>query len=215
MDSIIWSAKTVVSFFVLEFLTIAGFTMPKITDYFKQAKNIPDQQDDQSVSSFEKGTVAKQFYEKCLTIEHKSCDKIECIEIIAALKNDLKTIQAKCFNIREAIEICSEIVADKDIEINNLMQQLTIAAASAPLTVDVPAGAHDDPVDTEPAMIFSAFQNKFNGDALCSLRSVDSRSEKDLHFVNVAMKSLYAGRLNVLKISPLPGVVNPAIPKKQ
>lgn len=188
--------------------------MSKITDFFKIAKNNHVQESDQNRSSYERGTVANQFYEHCLTKQDQLCDKVECINRIAALKSELKTMQEKCLNTKEAVAICTEVIAEKDIEINNLMQQLTTAVNSTePTVTDTPVVSIDDkpepvvmePIDRAEASLFSAFQNEFSGDVLSSLRSVENRREKDSHFVNIAMRALYAGNLNGLKNKSVTG----------
>lgn len=185
--------------------------MSKITDFFKQSKNSRDQIEE----IVEKRTIAKQFYEKCVSIQDQSCNKVDCINTLATLKYELKAMQEKCLNIKEAIEICTEVVAEKDIEIQNLMQQLAINATAEPAIVgveekSVPVDDSFIPVGAKPADIyvdylFSAFQSDFSVDYLSLLRSVDIRSEKDSHFVNVAMKALYEGRYNILQNKSVTG----------
>lgn len=182
--------------------------MSKITDFFTQAKSSKNQSDNQRNSSIVEATAAQQFYEHCLTIQDELCDKIECINTKATLKLELKSMQEKCLNIKEAVDICAEIIAAKDIEINNLIQQLEIAVVPA---LDTPANTcvadKPDPVAVESidavksTTLFNEFQDEFSADVLSSLRSI----EKDSNFINLAMKSLYAGKLDSLKNKSVTG----------
>lgn len=172
--------------------------MSKITHFFKQTKKNCDK----SEENIEKGTIPEQFYGECLTAQVHSCDKVDCINTKATLKSELKAMQEKCRNIKEAIEICAEIVADKDSEIQNLLQKLAVTTTEKCVGAECLVKESTNKCNNG---LFNAFQSDFNADQLSYLRSVNNQSEKDSHFVKTAMEGLYDGRLNALKNKSVTG----------
>lgn len=185
--------------------------MSKITSFFKQVKknsnNDITEDNAESENICEQRTFAELFYEKCLTAQEHACNNIECINIKAALQLELRTMQERNRNVKAAIQICTEIVADKDIEIQNLMQKTSVAANVDVGAKLIPVGERNnevsaecvDPPEKSSIELFSKFQNNFNPDRLSYLRSICSKPEKDSHFVHNAVQALYEGQLKVLK----------------
>lgn len=171
--------------------------MSKITSFFKQKKQIaiddlPEEKVEREVNS---GTLADQFYKKCAIMQKHACDKADCLDIKAALKLELAKMHDKNRNMKETIEICSEIIAEKDTEIQHLIKKLTTTANVNVEDESIPV----DLIEKSPTENLRAFQNVFNPDQLSYLRSVDNDTQKDSHFIKTAVGSLYEGRLAILK----------------
>lgn len=171
--------------------------MSKITNFFKQKKQISnDDLPEQSVErEFNSGTFADQFYKKCATTQKHACDKADCLNIKAALKSEIAKIQDKNRNMKETIEICSEILAEKDTEIQYLIKKLTTSANDSVEDESIPV----ELIENSPKEHLHAFQTDFNPDQLSYLRSVDNETQKDSHFIKTAVEALYEDRLAVLK----------------
>lgn len=185
--------------------------MSKITAFFKQVKknsnNDITEDTEESENIFEQRTFAELFYEKCLTAQEHACNNIDCLNLKAALQLELKTMEEKNRNIKAAIQICDEIVADKDIEIQNLMQKISVNANVEVRDELPPVGERNNAVSAEcvdlpqksSIELFSTFQNNFNPDQLGDLRSISTKQEKDSHFVHNVVEALYEGQLKTLK----------------
>lgn len=96
---------------------------PRITDFFKKKKNlqntpvIRDNDDDEDTPV--EPSISDKFSKKCLD-QQKKCDKIHCFKAKSALEDQIKQIQLKCQNNKEAIETCSAIISQKQSEIDAL-----------------------------------------------------------------------------------------------
>lgn len=179
----------------------------KITSFFKEIKpNSRKCEEEAECEEDNSEHFAQQFYGDCVTQQNSTCD-IDYLNIKAKLKSEIMQMQAKNRNMKEAINICSEIIADKDIEIQNLMEQLTSAANVNVVDKLVPVGDTSDdvgvqcvdPIEKATNEHFITFQNNFNPDQLSYLRSISNQSDKDSHFIKTAVEALYEGRLDVLK----------------
>lgn len=57
------------------------------------------------------------FYKKCLAAQTMKCNKQSCIEVISTLQSNVKRVQLKNEDNKEAIAVCRSIIATKDEEI--------------------------------------------------------------------------------------------------
>lgn len=176
-----------------------------ITDFYKTTKrdNSCEKVNNENVKT---KSFAKQFYANCL---NEVCMN-EYSNIKTKLKSEMTEMLQKFENLQEAVKICSEIVEEKNIEIEHLSKQVadivaittatTVSAVPFASVVDSdPVTVEDSKLKSNEAIPFTAFEKDFKVDDLSYLRSVNSSHVYDSHFINTCMKSLYHDRLNVLR----------------
>lgn len=189
-----------------------------ITQYFtKTKKNIADSVEEEEKGEEERGnSLAANFYLNSLEEQQKpTCDKQKCVDLKSELQTQLKDIEKKHQQHRDAVNMCTEIIAEKDDEIRRLeklISEITVCDSSQPSTSSENAKDTQENVQTthEPAsanesVLFDQFKDDFTLEQLNGLREIGSTIRDDSSFVATALKSLYADRLSCLKNKSLTG----------
>lgn len=216
--------------------------MSKINEYFKTVKSTDCnvRREQQILENSETRSFATQFYEGCFEKQFHECTKSDCIRIKATLEIQLKNLEQKCENIEEAIKIGSEIVTEKNNEIEYLLKQVEVVRKKNVVSA-IASDQSEEPSSTQKSTevsgrkmvpantvvsnstrnlpkdhheMFGSYENDFNKETLSYLRSLDPRKENDSHFINTVVKSLYDGRLNILSKKSVTGRSKPGQTKE-
>lgn len=177
---------------------VLSFDMASITDYFKKSKKaetLPSN-NEQIQSSSEK------FYRMAFAEQKSKCKKKSCIEIISALESQIKEMEEKNQNTKDAIITCESVIAEKNCQIKELEKKLS----STNVTSDSVATLNRDTgCDSNEILIFHAFSNDFTSSQLANLREVSKEKRDDSKFISLALKSLYDKNLETLEMKSITG----------
>lgn len=182
--------------------------MSLITNYFKQTKDVV--QKDEPHHNLQ--TISSKFYSDCLTEQlFPECRKEQCLNSKHLLKMQIAEKKKKCQEHEDALKNCSEILLNKDIEIESLRKIKSLETVAMNIHVVTNDVTHtDNDIECEsinsPIAIasnksnsFSSFFNDFNEEQLADLRLIGPIKSKDATFVTLAVKFLYSERLGDLK----------------
>lgn len=173
--------------------------MASITDYFKKNKKGETLQ---HINQEKKLSSSEQFYRMSLAQQKLKCKNTSCIEIILELESQVKDIEIKIQNTKDAIVTCQSIISEKDCKIEALEKKM----ASINVTSDsVATNNHDADSDLNSVLIFEEFSSDFNSTQLADLRKVGKEKREDSKFISVALRSLYDKKLETLETKSITG----------
>lgn len=185
----------------------------QITDYFSKKKKtnvsiVENKDEDDTVQS-----TTELFYRECLEAKKTKCNQQQCVELKSALESQIRLVQIKCKNTKEVIETCQCIISQKDDEIaalNKIIESLSSSTEAINVPSTSVASANSILSSTEfeqqkDTLDFIEFANYFNESQLSELRSFGASKSEDSSFVNLALRSLYEGRLETLDAKTITG----------
>lgn len=196
----------------------------KITEFFNKVKTVEFCEVD--VTSVE--SESAKFYQECLKKQETQCRRAECVETKLFLQSKLHETEKKNENRKKQIEICSSVIAEKEHEIECLEKQLDekfIAPSNSSTDhikdLTLSKSAPDSPkppnsnTNTNETLNFDGFSEYFTEPQLADLRFIGPNKREDSKFVSVALRSLYEGRLDVLKTKSITGRTKPGAKKEK
>lgn len=166
-------------------------------------------QKDENENGYEKEKVQSEteiFY----TAQKTKCNNEHCIEVKCMLESQIKNIQVKKQNNKEAIQTCLEIITQKNIEIAALkknIELLNCPTKSSGTSVSV-CNANSSAavaVQQKETLDFIEFARHFTENQLSDLRSFRVTKSEDSTFVSLALRSLYEDKLETLQTETVTG----------
>lgn len=115
----------------------------------------------------------RQFFNKCVSNQNQ-CKKQQCLAEKNRLMEAIKRQKEMREKVKEAIELCGDILTTKDEKIH---------ALNAKLSIQTKQLATDE--------LYNKFQEKFTGEQLAELRSMDGESSSDAKFIRLCLQFLY------------------------
>lgn len=147
------------------------------------------------------------------------------------LQTKVREMQKKIESRKMQIEVCSSVINEKQLEIECLKKQLESVAEPNThvklLQVDKPVEVESIPIETivfpsvntnanqNETLCFSEFAGQLAEQQLAELRIIGPTKRDDSKFVSLALRSLYEGRLDVLKIKSITGRTKPGAQKEK
>lgn len=173
----------------------------KITNFFSQVKDVPNQ-----VLVLDKS----DFYSNCLAkkLNETSCDSI-CKDKKIELKRKLAEEKLKLENIRKSFSSCVYMIKKKDEKINLLSEKLDkqkksnidelLCTTPESNTKSEAEKCYSSKTETPMEELFTSYENVFSSDVLAKLRSFNSELSTDSTFILTVMRSLYQNDIQTLK----------------
>lgn len=155
-------------------------------------------------------STTEDFYKECLTAQKAKCNKQHCIEVISTLESNIKHVQLKNQDNKDAIKIARSIITQKDEEISALEKIIESWSCSIESSNMLPSSAESVSSSTiverqKEVLNFVEYANYFTEHQLAELRSIGATKSEDSSFVSAALRSLYDGKLDTLQTKTVTG----------
>lgn len=174
--------------------------MPKklITQYFNVQKNNDPIESPPSENQNIIESVA--FYNECLEVEQANCLNVTCLKSKKELRQSICEMEKKCAKLEQAIITCKAVITEKNVYIENFDIKLhsTESRTNEPETAKMEIYKNDQ-------LMYEDYKGTFDSAILSRLRSLGIKKPDDSTFVSVAVRSLYDGKLDLLKNKSLTG----------
>lgn len=181
-----------------------------ITDYFR--KNKKDAETVQNNNREKILSSSEQFYRMYLAQQNSSCNNTSCFEIVSKLESQIKDVQAKIQNTKDAIVTCQSVISQKNCKIEKLEKKLTSMNVAS---VCVANNNRDSISGLNRVLIFDEFSSDFTSSQLADLRQVGNAKREDSTFILIALKNLYEKNLETLETKSLTGRSKPGQRKEK